>query len=130
MSAEQNMATVRKIFEVINLGDQDRFLQFMDETLAEDYIFHDPGYAGYERGPAGFRKWLVDITRGNTNVEDQYAIDDMIGEGDKVVTRYTFRRKDVTGKEVITWNINIMRFSNGKLAEEWNLFAPMPEGGL
>ena len=57
------------------------------------------------------------------------TIDDMIAEGDLVVTRWTGRGTHTgelmgiapTGKEVTVSGITIARLANGKIAEEWEL---------
>ncbi len=58
------------------------------------------------------------------------TIDDQVSEGDKVVTRYTFRgthKGDLmgiapTGKQVTTIGISIERFVDGKVVERWEVF--------
>ena len=55
------------------------------------------------------------------------TIEDMFGEGDRVVGRYTYRgthKGDFmgippTGKQVAVTGISIMRVANGKFLEEW-----------
>jgi predicted ester cyclase len=57
----------------------------------------------------------------------QFTIDDMIAEGDKVVTRWTYRSthqgqwRDVaaTGKEVTFTATGTSRIVDGKVAETW-----------
>ena len=61
------------------------------------------------------------------------TVEDLIAEGDKVVTRYTVRGthqgpwelRDLgtippTGKQVRLAGINIFRITNGKITEEWD----------
>ena len=57
----------------------------------------------------------------------QFTIEDLIAEGDKIVTRYTARgthRGDLqgippTGRQVTVTGIIISRFANGKFVEGW-----------
>jgi predicted ester cyclase len=57
------------------------------------------------------------------------VVEDMIAEGDKVVTRYTSRGTQKgafmgippTGKQMMVSSIIIARFADGKIVEEWGL---------
>jgi predicted ester cyclase len=57
------------------------------------------------------------------------TIEDMIAEGDKVVTRFTthgtqqeaFGSIPPTGKQVAVSTIEITRIADGKIAEDWGL---------
>jgi len=61
----------------------------------------------------------------------QVTVEDMIAEGDKVVTRYTIRgthqgeTEDFgppTGKQVELKGITIHRFEDGQIVEEWEAY--------
>ena len=60
--------------------------------------------------------------------DTQLTIEEIIAEGEKVVTRSTwtgthqgeFMGITATGKQVSTTAINIYRIENGKLVEEWS----------
>ncbi len=60
----------------------------------------------------------------------QHSIDDMIGEGDKVVTRITYRGTHTgdlmgippTGKHVAVSAMTIDQIVGGKIVETWRLF--------
>jgi predicted ester cyclase len=57
----------------------------------------------------------------------QFTIEDMIGEGDKLVDRYTisgthsrpFLGIPATGRQIHLAGISIVRISAGKIAERW-----------
>ncbi len=80
-SLEENQALVRRFYEEIDKGNIDA----MDELVAEDYINHDPPpFPGLAAGRAGLKQafamfWKVKPGR--------HIIEDLVAEGDKVVTR-------------------------------------------
>jgi|SRR3972149_3984625 len=126
MSVEQNKAVMRRMFELLNLGDNDLFFKYIDENYADDYIFHGAIYAGFERGPEGMKKCYTHFMSTSTKTDRHYSIEDMFGEGDKVVTRYIFRYTDA-GKSGAGQSINITHFAGGKIADEWDISEPLPE---
>jgi len=121
--SEENKSVVGRWFaEVTNQGK----LEVADELLASEYVCHDPNSeAGEVRAEAlkesvgYFRDALADM---------RFEIEDMIAEGDKVVTRWTLRgthRGELfgvapTGEPVAMSGIVISRVTEGKIAEEWD----------
>jgi serine phosphatase RsbU (regulator of sigma subunit)/predicted ester cyclase len=121
-SAEENKVLVRRFLEAQADADPDA----LEELLAPDFVDHslqpdqEPGREGFIRSvaeePAIFSNLRV-------NIYDQVA------EGDKVVTRFTWRRVHdrgaflglaPTGMEITTTAIVINRVSGGKIVEEWS----------
>src|SRR5262245_57505289 len=112
MSAEENKAVMRRIFELFNTGN----LALVDEVIAADVIDHQappgiaPGRAGFKQLIAAFRAAFPDL---------QMTIDDILADGDKVVTRSTMRGTHQgefmgippTGKPFTMGAIDIVRFS-------------------
>ena len=47
------------------------------------------------------------------------TIDDLFGEGDRVVSRWTMSATHKSGKPVVLRGVSIARFVHGKIAEEW-----------
>ncbi len=121
MSAE-NKALVRRLFEEIwNKGN----LSVADQIFATNYIHHDPSTPDFGRGPESEKKRA---TLYRTAFPDlQLAIEDLVAEGDRVVTRWTARgthRGELrgiapTGKQFTVTGISIVRLSGGKLVEGW-----------
>ena len=122
MSAEENKALVRRFTEEIwNRGNLDA----IEEFVAENYDRHDPanpevaGREGFIELVAAVRGALPDL---------RLTIDDMLAEGDKVVTRYTmsgthqgeFQGIPPTGRQVTMTGISILRINNGQAVEAWN----------
>jgi steroid delta-isomerase-like uncharacterized protein len=125
MSAEENKAIVSRFYdEFFNKGN----LQIVHELHTSDYQHHDPnapdpggGAEGYIRRNSVFLKAFPDR---------QLTIEDQVGEGDKVATRITMRATQTgklpgippTGKRVTIESMHICRISDGRIAEEWELF--------
>ena len=84
MSTEENKAIVRRWSEeLFNQGN----LVVADEIVAPTYRRHDPGDPFAVEGPEGVKR-LVSMLR--AQVPDLHiSVEDVIAEGDKVVTRYT-----------------------------------------
>jgi predicted ester cyclase len=83
MSVEENKANQRRVWEeVFNKGN----LAIIPEFFATNYVYHGP--MGMEvRGPEGFRQ-LANMFR--TAFSDVHVtVEDMIAEGDKVVSLVT-----------------------------------------
>lgn len=100
-----------------------RDLSLAEHCIAPDYIDHNNEAAG--RGPAVVRAHIQALLR--TFPDFTLAIEDMVAEGDKVVTRVTGRGTHQgvwmaivpTGKQVQVKGINIDRVVSGRIAEHW-----------
>lgn len=119
---EQNKSLMQKYFEQVwNRGD----LVFIDENLATGFVSHDP-VLGQPSGREGI-KWVVTMFR-NAIPDLHFLIEDMIAEGDKVVTRYLsygthqgeLMGMSPTGKKLTASGIVIDRIdSSSKIVEHW-----------
>src|ERR687894_2285805 len=125
MSAEENMALVRRFWEARVVT---RDLDAVEEMLALDFVNHNKSVPGqkpdredYLRGIAAFHAAL---SPGRLFIEDQVA------GGDKVVTRFVVRslhdRGELmgvapTGRDLTNRAIVIHRIVGGKIAEEWGM---------
>jgi steroid delta-isomerase-like uncharacterized protein len=120
--SEENKALVHRLIKEVEKGN----LDVIDELLASDFVDHDllpdqePDREGYKRGIAEDRAAFSDL---------DITIEDQIAEGDKVVTRFTWRGTHArgrfagvapTGKKVEAKAIFIHRISGGKVKEEWS----------
>ncbi len=144
MSVERNKATFRRYVEEVW---KDEKLDIADEVFAETYLSHQSDGTALERGPEDVKKFVKEYRSAFSDIED--IVEDMIGEGDKVVTRWTlrathtgeFRGIPATGKRITITGIGIFRFSEeGKVVESWDSLdqlgmlrqlgvIPEPEGG-
>jgi steroid delta-isomerase-like uncharacterized protein len=118
---EENKAIVRRLFEETSKGNW----AILDELWARDYVYHMPGKSLTREESEQFMR---DVR--TAFPDGRVTIEDMIAEGDKVVTRYTssgtqkgdFMGIPATGKEVTLTSICISRIAEGKIAEEWEEF--------
>ena len=123
MSAEENKALVRRVFEEgWNAGKLDLF----DEVNAPDYVLHDPSVPEDVVGIDGIKGFASTFLRAFPDLH--FAIEDQIAEGEKVVTRWTSsatHRGELmgiapTGNRTEVSGVTVSRISGGKLAEDWN----------
>lgn len=122
MSPVDAKTLVRKFIEEIwNKGN----LGVVDEIVATNYVRHDPATPDVSPGPEGLKQ-LVTAFR-NAFPDLHFTIEDMLVEGDKVVTRYSssgthkgeFMGIAPTGKYGTSSGIGIGRIVNGQVVEEW-----------
>ena len=118
MSVEENKAIIRRAAEEVwNKGD----MSVVPELIAPDYVYHSP--FGEFKGPEGCKQFVT-MTR-NAFPDIHMTIDDMVGEGDKVAVRLswrgTFKGKfgdlEPTGKQVNMTSAYFYRFAGGKEVE-------------
>jgi steroid delta-isomerase-like uncharacterized protein len=123
MSTEENKALVRRIYEEWNKG-KEAAMAAIEELYAPDYVFHVTGVfpdldrVGYKQMTPAFFTAFPDI---------HYTLEDLIAEGDKVVSRWTFRGTHQgefmgmppTGKQVSVTGIEIDRIEDDKFVESW-----------
>jgi steroid delta-isomerase-like uncharacterized protein len=122
MANENNKAIVRRFYAEIDAGN----LAAMDELVAENYLNHSPTpFPGMADGREGLKQVFQifwDATPGHHEIED------MIGEGDLVVTRMTAYGKHTgdmlgiraTGADLAMKAIAIHRVVDGRIAEHWS----------
>jgi len=116
MSIEENKAVMQRIWkELINAGKTEK----MNELIAGDYAFHAPG--DYEvRGIEGLKKFIAWMHASFPDVH--FTVDDVIAEGEKVVSFYTMKGTDKSNKPVTFQGVIISRMANGKEIEAWEIF--------
>jgi steroid delta-isomerase-like uncharacterized protein len=121
---EKNKAIVRRCMEEVDKGNWAIF----NELLARDYVYHMPGRSFTRDESEQFMRSLRAAFP-----DGRVTIEEMIAEGDKVVTRYTssgthkgeFMGIAATGKKVVVTGIVITRVDKGKIAEDWEEFDAM-----
>jgi steroid delta-isomerase-like uncharacterized protein len=123
MTTEDNKRlTARWFEEVFNQGN----LATVDELLAPAAVSHMPSPAPDVVGPEAFKQVVRDFRTGLPDLH--VALDDLIAEGDQVVTRWTltgthrgtFMGIPPTGNRVTATGISIVRFDGGQEIEAWN----------
>ena len=122
MSLEENKALVRRFVEgAWSKGN----LAVIDELLAHNFALRSVPPPGVTPDREGYKKW-ASLTQ-VSYVDSQTTVEDIIAEGDKVVTRWIYQgihKGEIwgiapTGKQVTMTGISIDRIENGKITEEW-----------
>ena len=123
MSAEENKALVRRfVDEVQSAGNID----LIDEICSPEFVNHSapPGIPADREGI----KILTAMFRG-AFPDSYFTVEDMVAEGDKVVTRKTFHGTHEgelmgippTGRRVSMGLIDIVRIADGRVVEHWSV---------
>jgi steroid delta-isomerase-like uncharacterized protein len=140
VTAEVNKDVARRYYQaVLNRGDVDA----LDELAAPNYLEHDP-LPGRGTGRDGLKD-RVRMLR--SAFGQQFTLEDVIAEGDKVVVRWTgsgkhegeFMGIPPTGKSFTIAGIDIHRIQDETMAEHWHVvdqlsllqqlgIIPQPEG--
>ena len=118
MSEDNKALALRDYEEIWN----NKNLAVIDELYEQEHLRH--GSVG-ESGNEGYRQFVTMYIEAFPDV--RFTVDDIIAEGDKVVTRWTAtgsHKGDLpdipaTGTLVTVTGINIHRISDGKIVEEW-----------
>jgi len=120
MSTEDNKVIVRRFYdEAINKKN----LAAIDEFVDPNVIDHS-GLPGGIEGVKQLSSFIL------TAFPDLHlTVEDQIAEGDKVVSRLTWRGTHQgefmgilpTGKQVTITSIEIVRLADGKVVEHWNV---------
>lgn len=122
MSAEQNKELVRRYFEAI---DERRDPSVIDEFVSPDFVDHSPS-PGFSPDFSGLRKSFSHFLEATP--DGYHRIEDMVAEGDKVVTRLTAWGTQSgelfgippAGKEFQMTAMVIHRIADGKIVERWH----------
>jgi steroid delta-isomerase-like uncharacterized protein len=123
MSTEENKALARRSWEIVSPDN----LDLIEEVYASDLVWHEPDrdIRGYEQAKQFVSTFLEAFPDINITVED------VIGEGDQAVSRYTIRGTHQgeteeygppTGRQMELGGITIHRFEDGKIVEEWERY--------
>ena len=121
--SEENKALIRRFYEEVW---NDKNLEAIDELVATDSVDHDlpPGREGAKAFISMYLSAFPDT---------KMTIEDLLAEGDKVVTRWSATGTHTgelmgipaTGKQVTVTGLDINRYSGGKSVEHWGEFDQM-----
>src|SRR4051812_49775560 len=119
MSTEENKAIVLRWFAELDRGN----LSVVDELIADAYVDHNPALPNLSPGREGVRQYVQILKAAFPDAA--HTIDDVIAEGDKVMTRVTARGTFLgecigyqpTGQPVQISGIAVHRVAGGKLVE-------------
>lgn len=123
MGATDHKTIVNRILDAFSIGD----IAFLEEIVAPDYIQH-----GAEVPPTRESFFVFANMFHRSFPDGRYQVNDMIGEGDKVMIRWTFQGTHLgewmgrppTGKQVTLTGIDLWRFAEGKFIESWFIGHP------
>jgi len=118
---QKNKTLIRRYFEEI---DVKRDMSVLDEFLAPDVVDHSPS-PGFTPDFEGMRQSFAHFL--SATPDGYHDVEDMIAEGDKVVTRvYAYGTQTgelfgipPTGKLMTSTGIAIHRIVDGKIVEHW-----------
>ena len=121
-----NKATFQRLHDAVNSGDLAVISRTIDEIVEPDALFHTPVPSDVTGVAALKHVWTV-LLRAYPDI--RVAVQDMIVEGDKVVSRNTvagthqgeYRGLPATGKSVTYNEIFIGRFAGGRIVEIWGV---------
>jgi steroid delta-isomerase-like uncharacterized protein len=120
MSTEENKAIVRRAYDALNQKNW----EVTYEAFSPDIVLHNASTT--MQGLEAFKQFVSAFLTAFPDA--RFSLEDMIAEGDTVVTRQTFRGTHTgnfmgippTGKQVSTTGILITRLRNGKVVEQWS----------
>ncbi len=117
--SEENKALARRSWEIVNHPDS------LEEAYAPDVVWHMP-----DQEVRGIEEAKQFVSMFKTAFPDMRAtVEDVVAEGDKVVTRVTIRgthQGEVeefgppTGRQMEGHSLSLHRIEDGKIVEEWN----------
>jgi predicted ester cyclase len=121
VSTEKNQAIVRRVIEE---ATNKRNLAVFVELVAPDFVDHEA--SSKPSGPEGEKQVLSTIA--DAFPDWRWDVEDMMAEGDKVITRYVARGTHCgeflgaapTGEDVAASGINIVRLEGGESVESWD----------
>jgi predicted ester cyclase len=126
MSEEENKDLIRRYYEQIDAAAKDnRGPSFLDDFIAPNFVNHDPS-PGFTPDLEGLKQTYNYFLAANP--DGYHVVEDMIAEGDKVVTRLSAHGTQTgelfgippTNKEIGMTAIAIHRIANGKIVEHWS----------
>jgi predicted ester cyclase len=141
MSTDQetsDKAAFRRLRDAVNTGDMELISKTIDELVAPDMLIRTPLPIEATGAQAAKQVWAM-LLRGLPDLH--LTIEDLIAEGDKVVSRNTitgthqgeYMGLPPTGKSVTYNEIFIVRFAGGRIAETWgvvDVFSQMKQLGV
>lgn len=121
-----NKATLRRFEDAVSTGDAELIWKTIDEDFEPDVLIRTPLPVEATGAPALKQVWAM-LLRGLPDLH--LTIEDLIAEGDKVVSRNVvtgthqgeYMGLPPTGKSVAYNEIFIVRFANGRIAETWGV---------
>lgn len=122
MDASSNRELIRRLYEAMQAGDQERMFALMSDDVL--LVVPGPpglGAAGTWRGHAGARECFRRLGEGH--VTESLVFHDLIAEGDKVVSRlHVVARAKVSGARFESDILHLFTLRDGKVSELIDFF--------
>jgi steroid delta-isomerase-like uncharacterized protein len=120
MASTENLAVVRRMFEVLTTGK----MNDLSQIIAPNWTNHDPSLPPMQ-GLEG-AKQLINLWH-SAFPDMKVSVEDALAEGDKVAIRFrvsgkntgSFMNMPATGKTFDGTGTGIFRVVNGKLTDNW-----------
>jgi len=121
--SEENKALMRRFYqEVVNGGN----LDLIDQFVAPDFVEHEV-FPGLSADREGMKRFFVMMRSAFPDL--RMDVDDLIAEGDKVVSRVTMRGTHKgefmgigpTGRTIVVPTVDIVCIAGGKAVEHWGV---------
>lgn len=133
-----NKATFRRFLDAANTGDVELISKTLDELVEPDAVIRTP-LPSEATGAQLAKEVFARLLRAYPDLH--ITIEDLIEEGDKIVSRNTvtgthrgeYMGLPPTGKSVTYNEIFIVRFAGGRIAETWgvvDVFSQMKQLGV
>ena len=133
-----NQSVIRRFHEATNSGDLEQISRAVDELVEPDAVIRTPLPID-ATGPEVLKVVFGRLLRAFPDL--RVTIEDLISEGDKVVSRNTvtgthsgdYMGHPATGRPIAYNEIFIFRFADGRIAETWgvvDVFAQMRQLAL
>jgi steroid delta-isomerase-like uncharacterized protein len=121
-----NRALLDRFHAAVNSRDERVVAQTIDELFEPDVAFHAPVEMGVGGARAIMLVWSV-LLRAYPDIH--VAVEDVIADGDKVVSRHTVTGTHLgehlgvapTGRAVSYQEIFVFRVADGRIAEVWGV---------
>jgi steroid delta-isomerase-like uncharacterized protein len=121
MSIEENKAVVLRWFAELDRGN----LDIVEELIADEYVDHNPALPNLPPGREGVRQYVRILKTAFPDAT--HTIEDVIAEGDKVMTRVSARGTFLgecigyqpNGNTIQISGIAVHRVEGGRLVEHW-----------
>ncbi len=117
---EQNKELIKRMYEVINKGDIEAYA----EMLAPEYVWYMPSRSTKPISREGTIEFVREAR--NAFLDCHWSLEDVIAEGDIVLSRFIFRGTHIgefqgipaTGNKVEMSGFMMTRIENGKCVED------------
>jgi len=136
--ATSNKATIRRFHDATNTGDPELISKTIDELVEPDALIRTPLPIG-GTGAQALKEVFARLHQVYPDL--QVTIEDLIEEGDKIVSRNTvtgthqgeYMGHPPTGKSITYNEIFIFRLAGGRITETWgvvDIFSQMKQLGV